>query len=1484
MINRLTFALLLLFASPAWGQPAPAEEAKPEPIKGRWLVHHADKFLGKVSGRAVIDEGESRARVTLTHPATGTDYVLRSKSLTRDGDSITIELEGFWPGADDIREAPLGASIDVTGSIAPPEGAAIGNMALGEDREIGSDGAIKLDDLMASYRGSETSLDVYKPGFPDLDSVTLKLTLSGDSMIGTWSYKADSQTGRDRKGNGRMGDFTFTEDGSGDAEQSGPEVWHRPKPVIRVTMPAYDQTRIKQYGIVAYPYPWKKNGSLVKPLTDRRYILIAGENLPQKLGEGAKFTSPDDKIKYYLQAKKPDFGETLDDNPMVVNALERVRKQMYQRARLSSPDKTVSIEQADKIAETMKALRKQDMIIVRVELQQGAVPGLKGFTIDGTETSWVLRYGDFNADFSFVRPVFGAETDPLDYAFAPERVQIELRTEMDMPFDQIPVQVWVKSDKKDPKTGKDKYLPHVFDGSRNIMAVRLPTTEEDEEALALRKAEARRAGVDPDEIKQIYRYRTAPILLVDDAAQADASVSLAPDIKGDWRVPVKTGSKLRAMIGNITVKEKGKKAKVDSARYWVNTAPGMAEIGIVSAPADVAQFTLEDDNTSNLTWNGALREAAQCADIEVKLPLNWERLARQKAHTFTNVIIKHLEVRENTMRIGDHAAMIMLRDVFLESQQRQLNNLAAIDSFDEIMDFRENSRVPVQTLENHPLASLEVAAPNGEMLSYEHSFWEDHYLAGKYGLTSENLDTWRAQMTLDVIRQYRESIQGSIDIAKNVSTCDKDDKEDELVKLMSLTANGFSAMQRYAIARAVNTDTTADQTGAEWKADRIARAYLLGVPTFAGAVQSQQSLSAADTKIMVMSVAIGTSIAGAGAGVYAYFAATTYEATALLTLATVIDVLSTVDSVTETVTGKIDSVAEVNFAKGATASLGMGRLQNALASDEHWAAFAFALYLDIAPELIGFDLHGFVKGPLSLLPSGKRLVSTAEAVADGKRLLGAVDAGAEAAEEAAEAASELAENAGQIADSFPTRQGMDDALAIDFDDFAPPARPTTDAPAAPTNTMPEADDLTPTRQIPPSEPPSGTANATTPEVPNAPDSPSANDTVIETPSANAQPASGTPSNAGDDTIIKAPASPPPAAAAPNVAGASDTIIETPGGAVGDATVMDAPTPSATLPAPDYTMRNPQNVADLPAIRTEVDAAYAQTKAYAQEAYEQGRQLTRTEIANLEFTAQAANTQDLIESAVSEARRAGVPDSEINKLMSSAAGNNAMETRLIAIRELEFAAVEKLGYDVVMPDYADTVLELMTRAEIGPLSQTDLNRLKQLIEEAADQGKDLFQELERQGTFSFHRYNKDGSFNPGEGFELLGGPDDIATLRRFAEQNDLSPDLTSTQVTSNTSASQPQVNSVEDIRALPKPQRNNVFAAMVEARNVARNLGEGVLDASEQAALRLSRQASGETSGLPGWAQGIGRDTYNRLRHLSRRADVHKLGLDSPGEL
>ena len=1495
MIKTLALIMALLLPTIAVAQTIEADE--PIPIKGRWLVSHADRIMGRVSGRAVIEEYETRARVTLTDPVSGKDYILRSTSLERSGDQVTIELEGFWPGARDFQEQPLGAQIDVTGSIAPPEGADIGNMALGEERP--ESGPIKLDDLAVEYRGKATKLEVYKPGFPDLDTVTLTLKVSESALYGEWTFTANSQTGRDRKGNGRVGEFAFADDGSGEAEQSGAEVWSRPKPIIRIAMPTNDQTHIKEYGDAAYPYPWKKNGELVTPLADRRYILVVGENLPQVLGEGASFTSSEANISYHLQSKKKDFGRMGGDGSRVEGALERIRKQILQRMRAQSADGTVSTEQFDQLSETMTELRKQDMVIVRAELKNGAVPGLKGFTLDGTETSWVLRYGDFTADYSFVRPIYGSETDPLDYAFAPERVQLELRTYMDMPFQEIPVQVWVQ--------GKDnKYVPHLFDGSRNIMAARLPITKADREDLAGRKADARSNGLPTDHIKQVYVWRTPPMVLIDDATAADTKTSIAPGIKGDWRIPVQTGTKLRGLIGSAIVQDKGAKPKVDNARYWLKTNPSLAEIGIIGATNEVAQFTLPGSDANNLTWTGALQQAATCAGVALEAPYDWYKIAQKKAHTFTNVIVLQGDIRDIDMTMGDHAAMLMLRDVFIESQQRQLNNLAAIDTYDEIEGFRANAHIPVNTLDNHPLADLRAPTPDGDDLSFDMSFSSDDFLIGRYGLTRGNLDAWRAEMTLEVIRQYRASIQTSLDMAVAAKGCHEPSKvesitdiamltpagyiatksydssahEDTLNELAKLTSTGFGAMQRYAIARLVNTEATGLNTGAEWKADRIARSYVLGVPTFVDAVTAQQSLSEADTKVLLTSVAIGTSVAGAGAGAFAYFSASAYEATALLNLAMVFDVYSTLESVSSTGYGKYQSLTEVEFARGATASLGMQRLENALENDQHWASVIFSLYTDIAPELIGFDLHGFVRGPLSLLPSSKRLVSTAESLAEGRRILGVVDTTSSVsrgAAEATETATELATDAVKIADNFPNSSAMDDALGVDFNDFVS-APKTPDAPATPAS--PDAPVST--------TPPNNVGSDTVMDAPNsaatAPPDNVGSDTVLDAPnSAGDTP----PDNVGSDTIMDAPNA---AGGAPAGNIGSDTILDAPiagvgpAGNVGSDTVMDAITPSATLPQPNYQMRNPQTAADLPAIRADVDAAYQQAQAYAQEAFEQGRQLTRTEIANLEATAQAANTQELIEDAVAEARRAGVPEANINRTLAETSGNDPLHARLKMVRDLELEAVERLGFDIVLPNYADDVLKLASCALVGELSDVDIKRLRAQIEEAADRGEDFFEKLERQGTFDTY-IETTQNFNPGAGFEKLADPDSIAALRRVAEDKDLIPDLTATNVTSQANAKTSQVNSLDDIRALPTPQRASVLSAMVEADQIVKTLGDGALDSAERVAHRLAKEADDSSiMQLPVWGRLVGREAYDRMRHLAWRADMHRLVATNPAQM
>jgi hypothetical protein len=1465
------------------------EEDKPIPIKGRWLVSHEDRLLGQVTGRATIDEDEVRARVTLQDPVSGQDYVLRSSKIERTDDQLIIELEGFWPGARDYKEQPLGAEIDVTGSLAPPEGAAIGNMALGVDVREG--GPVKLDDLKVEYRGKASNLEVYKPGFPDIDTVTLTLTIGEESLYGQWSYTANSQTGRDRKGNGRVGTFAFANDNSGEATQTGGEIWTRPKPVINVVIPTHDQVHIKQYGDAAFPYPWKKNGELVTHLADRRYLLVVGTNLPQKLGEGAQFTSSDENITYHLQSKKKDFGAMGGDGGRVENALERIRKQILRRFRVASGNGTVSIEQLDKLTETMEALRKQDMVIVRAELKNGATPGLKGFTLDGTEESWVLRYGDFNADFSFSRPVVGTKTDPLDYAFAPERVHLELRSFIDMPHDQIPMQLWLTNE-------AGKYAPHMFEGSRNIMAVRLPVTDADRKRLANQKARAKKNGGNPDAYRQVYIWRTPPMVLVDEASAADGQTSIAPKIKGDWRVPVRHNTKIRGLIGKITTKEEGKKDKVDNARYWLNTNPSMTEIGIIGATNEVAQFTLPGSSDNNLTWPGALRAATQCAGINLEPPINWNQIAQKTAHEFTNVIVLQAEIAKLNMTVGDHAAMLMLRDVFIESQKRQLANLDAIDTYGEIEGFRESARVPVNTVDNHPLAELQAPTPDGDELSFEMTFSEDSFLNGRYGITKDNIDLWRQQATLDVIGQYRATIQKSMDMAIAAKTCldensadkykilaskEKDggtvsqqnamksQREENLTKLAHLTSNGFAAMQRYAIARMVNTDATAENEGAEWKTDRLARLYALGVPTFAGALSSQQAYSQTDTQIMVTSVAVATSVTGLGGGLLAAGRAASwgpsvlgwavsegYSAAAIIRIATILDVYSTLDSIASTGMNKYTSLAELEFARGAVASLGMQRLDNAIANDPHWASVIFSVYLDIAPELVGMDFHGLVSGPLNLLPQGRRLISTTESIAEGRRLLGVVDASSsatEAATEVAETTADLATDARKIADSFPDTSQMDEALGVNFDDFVSPTKPpeapkepsantNTGTNAAPSSQAPDAADLTETAQIPRGQP-----DQTPPD--NIP-----SDTAIDTPAA-----------VGNDTVMDTPG---------NV-----------GGNVGSDTVMDAPigasAPVATQAQPNYQMRNPQDATELPAIRAEVDAAYAQAQVYAQEAFDQGRQLTRTEIINLEATAQAANTQELIEDAVSEARRAGVPEADINQTLATTQGTNAMQTRLMVVRELELAAVEELGFDVVLPEYADNVLELATRSLQGDLAPTDLARLRNLIEEAADRGEDFFKNLERQGTFDFYRDTNAG-FNPGAGFEQLADPDSIAALRRVAEDNDLIPDLTATNITSQAGPAQPAVTSLDDVRGLPKPQRASVLAAMADARAIARNLGDSALDSAEAAAVRLAKEATEETAGLPGWGQRIGRDAYDRLRYMSYRSDVHKMAFANSAQL
>ena len=82
------------------------DDMAPVELAGKWEVAYHDRILGRVTGRATVDEGEGGAEVVLTHPKTKEEYTLRSTRFARDGDTLFLALDGMSLRFDDLLHAP----------------------------------------------------------------------------------------------------------------------------------------------------------------------------------------------------------------------------------------------------------------------------------------------------------------------------------------------------------------------------------------------------------------------------------------------------------------------------------------------------------------------------------------------------------------------------------------------------------------------------------------------------------------------------------------------------------------------------------------------------------------------------------------------------------------------------------------------------------------------------------------------------------------------------------------------------------------------------------------------------------------------------------------------------------------------------------------------------------------------------------------------------------------------------------------------------------------------------------------------------------------------------------------------------------------------------------------------------------------------------------------------------------------------------------
>ncbi|WP_339831299.1 hypothetical protein [uncultured Parvibaculum sp.] len=1400
------------------------DDMAPVELAGKWEVAYHDRILGRVTGRATVDEGEGGAEVVLTHPKTGEKYTLRSTRFARAGDMLNVTLEGQWPGAEGYVEPPLG-----------------------EEKAVGAGSPYEWsgpEKITLAHGDSEETFRVLKDEPVGKHKVELELYIGEEALTGSWKQWANAVTGRDESDGGRIADFRFAGDGTGRAFQTGTETWYRPRPVIHLVTPTADQLSIVEYLGARYPYPWDAKGAPVKRADELRYLLVVGDELPTEVGEKIKLESLDDDIEYFVRAKQSDYADDVIAREMLENGFSYTKQQL-KRQMLAD-----GIGNDSMLVPLMAEIYKKDWVILGARLKRPAMPGRKGFKLNGAEGSWVLRHGDFVADFAVVRAV-GDETEGADHVLIPEKIYLELRTTALFPFDEIPVQLWVND------------TPHLFGNSRTIMAKRLPRTKEDDEALAELREAVRFAGGEVENVKPVHIYRTPPIGLVDKGQEASGGAMDLPDVSSeDWRVQVKDGDVIQ-----------GVNAAVDKLR----TEPFHAKAVAVNSPAEIVRHVAPAlGNAQNLTWTRAVAEAARCTGIPFETPVDFDALARRKAKTFSNTVLLDDAAKRATgkqilgdlsgygraanlladlgasgiqspsafsggktysldMRVGDHAAMLILREAFIEMMTRQIEELSAITSDDALYGFRASAEIPSSYAPNHPFADIDVRAPNGQTVYYPFSYAGDALLKTELGLDAEAAEAWRLDATRQLLRQHIAALREARAKAQAIKTCG------EHQKLVDLTGRGFAAVNRYARSRLMTAQSVRGERDDAWKADRVARAWLNGVPVFAEALAAQQELSAQDTKLIMTAVAIGTSGAALGGGLVGW--ATGFEALFFSTAATLGDIGNAAHALYTQVGHKLNTSAEVRFARNAHAVLGDARLEQALAEDRHWAEISAGLYLDVVPSLVFTSGTEFLKGlsdigstSRSLYRGGKRLVSQARSIARGRQILGEVGVGTGVSQATPPKLVQIEPPkipAEDFARDFPDGKDVQRASSIELDDLIDPANP---------GKLPDIEDLNKPQSTPPA-PPRGPPDPAPETAPAPGPAADAGDTILE----------GTP---GPPSQARPAPSPAPAAGAD----ADDTIrVGQPGDGASPATGAEP----QRLPEAEAASANADQ---LDRLRRDADAAYERSQQLAQEAFAQNRAIDAAEGNELLKGAHTAAAQEVVETAVDQARRAGLSESEIHAIISKydvTSGRGDL-MRFALVDELQRVSVQRLGYELVDDLYAQDVMELVTRSYTGAAEPADLARLKVWIDRAADAGEDFFSRLQRQGTYTDL-----------DGFENLADADGIASLRKLAADNDLLPmGLLETQAL--TASERLAESSIGRIRNLPEPQRIDVMNAIFDARRIAAEAGVAALDATERAALRIGNDVVGDAGGVPAWARGLDRASYERIAHLGRRTDVHSL--------
>lgn len=385
-------------------------------------------------------------------------------------------------------------------------------------------------------------------------------------------------------------------------------------------------------------------------------------------------------------------------------------------------------------------------------------------------------------------------------------------------------------------------------------------------------------------------YRTPPLVLHPRGARETS----APPQPNEQAIEVKADDRL------LVVPEQPE---------LVRAEPGRARV--IATPSDLGTL-----------WKDALRRAAACKGMEVT---DWNKLALAEADTISNVIVFTLEYRQLKVLIRDQAAMLLLRDTFVEmlgNVRAEFAQLRASD--DTVRKFYAFMRQH-QLNERLPFNQVDITMPDGVKRKFSMIYSQSVIEAHRNDYTAAQLERWAFEQTKAALDAFVAQMDVALDRARAAGDCEVED-------LLEITGVGFERVVDRLVPRLMRIES--DPPRQYWVPDTVARTAVRTLNVLANAVKAQKALASIDNTMIALSAAALSVGVGAVLG----------EGLLALVVTLGIDAADLAFTLATEVPDYYASKRELAFATGAQTVVGSDRLDQARANEVSWWSVAASVF------------------------------------------------------------------------------------------------------------------------------------------------------------------------------------------------------------------------------------------------------------------------------------------------------------------------------------------------------------------------------------------------------------------------------------------------------------------------------------------------------------------------------------------------------------